>query len=82
MTITKLLLTTTAICGFSFIGTAGAVEVGTWDDFKNAIVSGTDNDIILTDNIYMDFDEKLTLNRNITIKSQGITSLRLRLWME
>ena len=73
MTIKKLLLTTTAICGAAcFAHNANAaIEVGTWADFKDAITSGTETDIILTGDIVVDTNTSLTINRDITISSKG-----------
>ncbi len=68
----KLWLTTTAICCFAaYIPTAhAAIEVGTWADFKNAITSGTETDIILTGDIVVDSADSLTLNRDINISGK------------
>ena len=68
----KLWLTTTAICCFAaYIPTANAaIEVGTWADFKNAITSGTETDIILTGNIVVDTNTSLSINRDINISSK------------
>ena len=68
----KILLATSAICGLSFVSTANAaIEVGTWADFKDAITSGTETDIILTGDIVVDSADSLTLNRDINISSKG-----------
>ena len=68
----KILLTTSAICGLSFTGTANAaIEVGTWTDFKNAITSGTETDIILTGDIVVDSADSLYINHDINISSKG-----------
>ena len=68
----KILLATSAICGLSFVSTANAaIEVGTWEDFKNAITSGTETDIILTGDIIADTADSLIPNRDINISGNG-----------